>query len=62
LQVASIVPQEGQHERHQPLSAHEFDAMVTAMCGRYGVLRQAIENMAESEILELRRMVRVERA
>ncbi len=51
---------EGRHD--QPLSADEFNAMVRTMCGRYGVLRQAIEEMAESEIGELRRMVRVGRA
>jgi hypothetical protein len=59
VQALSIAPQQDLH--NEPLSHEEFSAMVTAMCGRYGVLRQAIEEMAESEIRELRQQMKATR-
>jgi hypothetical protein len=59
VQIASICSRlPDQFERREPLSPDEFTAMVTAMCGRYATLRQAIEQMADEEIRELRRMVK----
>ena len=60
MQVLSIAPQV-QFEADEPWSADEFNALVTAMCGRYGVLQQAIEDMADDQLRELRRMMKARR-
>jgi hypothetical protein len=62
VQVLSIAPQQAQFEDDEPWSLAEFDAMVTAMCGRYGVLRQAIEELADDQLAELRRLLKAQRA
>jgi hypothetical protein len=61
VQVLSIAPQV-QCEADEPWSVDEFNALVTAMCGRYGVLQQAIEDMADDQLRELRRMMKARRA
>jgi hypothetical protein len=55
----SIAPQ--QDEFDEPWSAAEFDAMLTAMCGRYESLRQAIEDLADEQLQELRRLLKARR-
>jgi hypothetical protein len=61
VQVLSISPQV-QFEADEPWSVDEFNALVTAMCGRYGVMQQAIEDMADDQLRELRRMMKARRA
>jgi hypothetical protein len=60
VQVLSIAPQV-QCEADEPWSAAEFNTLVTAMCGRYGVMQQAIEEMADDQLRELRRMMKARR-
>jgi hypothetical protein len=62
VQVLSIAPQQVPIEADEPWSADEFNALVTAMCGRYGVMRQAIEDTADDQLRELRRMMKARRA
>jgi hypothetical protein len=59
--VLSISPQQGQFEGDERWSPSEFNTLVTAMCGRYGVMRQVIEEMADEQLGELRRMVKARR-
>lgn len=61
MQVLSISPQQGQFEADEPWSLDEFNALVSAMCGRYGVMRQVIEEMADDQLHELRLMMKARR-
>jgi hypothetical protein len=62
VQVLSIVPQEVELDRDEPWSADEFNALVTAMCGRYVAMRQAIEEMADDQLRELRQLMKARQA
>jgi hypothetical protein len=61
VRLSNLSRAHDQLESGGPLSPDEFSAMINAMCGRYATLRQAIEQMADDEVRELRRMVRAKR-
>jgi hypothetical protein len=59
VQISSVPLQpRDQVESREPLAADEFQAMITTMCGRYGTLRQVIEEMADEQLRELRQMLK----
>jgi hypothetical protein len=61
VQLLSTCPPVSPGEYRTPLTADEFSAMVTAMCGRYGAMRQQIEQMADDELRALRSLLNAAR-
>ena len=61
MQLLSTCPPVSPGECHTPLTPEEFGAMVTTMCGRYGALRQQIEQMADDELRALRSLLHAAR-